>query len=160
MLRPVTHEEVYPLLPAYAAGALELDASDAVRAHLAGGCGACLQQVFGRHGGVERRALPAPAVEPRAVDTPSPPRRPPAERSGRALAVAVVTLALALAAAVGWMTVELRGREIAARADAARTAQQLAEAQAARVDLVARLDALERDVDALRNAEAEAAHAA
>jgi hypothetical protein len=159
MLRPVTHEEVYPLLPAYAAGALDLDASDAVRAHLAGGCGACLQHVFGRRVGVEPRALPAPAGEPTAGD-PAPSSRPTADRPGRALAAAVVTLALALAAAVGWMVVELRARETAARAEVARTAERLAEAQAARVDLTGRLDALEREVAALRNAEAEAAHAA
>jgi hypothetical protein len=154
MLQPVTHEEVYPLLPAYAAGALDLDASDAVRAHLAGGCGACLQHVFGRRVGLEPRALPAPAGDP------APSSRATADRPGRALAAAVVALALALAAAVGWMVVELRARETAARAEVARTAGRLAEAQAARVDLTGRLDALEREVAALRNAEAEAAHAA
>jgi hypothetical protein len=145
----VTHEELQALLPAYAAGTLDVTASEAVRAHLASGCLDCLHEVFGRPVGLPRAApthpppLPAPAVQ-------SAPRR-------RGLEVAVVVLSLALAAVVAWTIVELRGREATYRAQASATAAQLAEAEAARRELAARVQTLERDLTA---AQAEAARQA
>ena len=42
----VTHEELRALLAPYAAGVLDDETSQAVRAHLAGGCLACLDELF------------------------------------------------------------------------------------------------------------------
>src|SRR5437899_2001015 len=99
----VTHEELRALLASYAAGALDCEASAAVRALLAEGCLACLDELFVH-----------PVGLPRAVAPQSPPDAPPAPSRG-GLVVGIVGLSLALAAAVGWMIVELRARETAAR---------------------------------------------
>src|SRR5689334_13965647 len=149
--RAVTHEELHALLPEYAAGTLDVEASQAVRAHLAGGCLECLNDVFVRPVGLPRSAGPPPAPAPRAA----PPE--PRARRGRALEAAVVVLAVAVAAGVAWTIAELRGREAAYRAQATAAASQLAETDAVRRDLAARVPALERDAESAR---AEAARQA
>src|SRR6266571_3245218 len=50
----VTHEELRPLLAGYAAGTLDEAGCEAVRVHLAGGCVACLRDVFDRPVGLPR----------------------------------------------------------------------------------------------------------
>jgi hypothetical protein len=153
----VTHEELHALLPAYAEGTLDGTTSEAVRAHLACGCLECLQEVFGRPVGLPRVAPPPasrPEPHPLPVLTAAVPIVAPRRRG---LEVAVVVLALALAAVAAWTIAELRGREATYRAQAAATAAQLAEAEAARRELVTRGHGLERD---LAGAEAEAARQA
>jgi len=142
----VTHEEVRALVPAYAAGALDEFASDAVRAHLATGCAACLADVYARPVG-----LPRSDNASHPIEVPAPRAR---YRAG--LGTAVVVLALALAAAVAWIVAELRGREAESRAEAARTAERLTDVVASRANLTARLEALERDVAASAEAASRA----
>jgi hypothetical protein len=158
MLGAVTHEELRRLLPAYAAGALDQTASEAIRAHLATGCGDCLRDVFGRPVGLPRFAL----VEARApaLEIESPAASPAAGRRHGGLVVAVLGLALALAAAVAWMVIELRGREAALRAEAQGIAARLAEAEAARNNLSGRVAALEREVAAAEERVSRQAEAA
>src|SRR3989454_8061833 len=67
----VTHEELRPLLADYAAGTLDEAGCEAVRRHLAGGCVACLRDVFDRPVGLPRTPASPPAPAPR----PAPPRR-------------------------------------------------------------------------------------
>lgn len=140
----MTHEEARPRLAAYAAGALDGLASEAVRAHLASGCGECLRDLFVRPVGLPRQTNgvgrdPVPAAS---------------SRRSRGLVVAVVVLAAALATAVGWTTLELRARRVAQRETAARAARELAEAERARVALVERLAVVDREVAELRAAPA------
>jgi hypothetical protein len=142
----VTHEEVRALVPAYAAGALDEFASEAVRAHLATGCAACLADVYARPVG-----LPRGDNASRSIVVPAPRAR---YRAG--LGTAVVVLALALAAAVAWIVAELRGREAESRAEAARTAERLTDVVASRANLTARLEALEREVAASAEAASRA----
>jgi len=142
----VTHEEVRALVPAYAAGALDEFASDAVRTHLATGCAACLADVYARPVGLPRSDN---ASRPIVIPAPRARFRP-------GLGTAVVVLALALAAAVTWIVVELRGREAESRAVAARTAEQLSDVVASRASLTARLEALEREVAASADAASRA----
>ena len=144
----VTHEELRALLASYAAGALDDERSAAVRTHLAGGCLACLDELFGHPVGLPRAVVP---------DSPSPGRPSPGSQLG--LLVAVVGVSLAFAAAVGWMIVERGAGERVARRKAARVARRLAEAEIARARLATRLDAVEREAaaareDASRQAEA------
>jgi putative zinc finger protein len=142
----VTHEEVRALVPAYAAGALDEFASDAVRAHLATGCTVCLADVYARPVGLPRSDN---ASHPIVVPAPRPRFRP-------GLGTAVVALALALAAAVAWIVAELRGREAESRAETARTAERLTDVVASRANLTARLEALEREVAASAEAASRA----
>jgi hypothetical protein len=151
----VTHEELRALLPAYAAGALDGFASDAVRAHLATGCAACLAEVYARPVGLPRTNAGSPPV------VPAPP--PPAVDRRGGLVAAVVALALGLTAAVAWIIVELRGREASSRTETARIEERLAGVVAARADLAARVEALARDVagaEATASRATEAARAA
>src|SRR5881409_1696482 len=73
-----------------------------------------------------RRCAPTspPAVAP---ETSSP--DPPPARSQAGPLMAIVALSVALAAAVGWMIVELRARETAARGEVARVADRLDDAE-------------------------------
>src|SRR5439155_1224322 len=67
----VTHEELRPLLAGYAAGTLDEAGCEVVRRHLAGGCVACLRDVFDRPVGLPRTPASPAAPAPR----PAPPRR-------------------------------------------------------------------------------------
>src|SRR5206468_1244201 len=93
----VTHGELRPLLAGYAAGTLDEAGSEAVRAHLADGCVACLRDVFDRPVGLPRTPASPAAPAPR----PAPPRR-----GVRVLAVGIgVALAALGVRAIG----DLRG---------------------------------------------------
>src|SRR5436190_3906960 len=81
----VTHEELRALLAPYAAGALDDETSQAVRAHLAGGCLACLDELFGHPVGLPRAVVP---------ETPTPTPPPAPSRTG--LSVAIFGLSMAL----------------------------------------------------------------
>ena len=129
----VTHEELRPLLADYAAGTLDEAGCEAVRRHLAGGCVACLRDVFDRPVGLPRTPASPPAPAPRPA-----PRR----RGLRVLALAV-GLGLALAAPIA----ALRG-----------TAARVSALETQRGALSARVAALEHDVEAARR-ELEAARA-
>jgi hypothetical protein len=157
MLWVVTHDEVRPRLAAYAAGDLDAVAAEEIRAHLAGGCESCLQELFGRPVGLPRAAPEPPApppvsADPEPVASDAPPR-------ARGLVVAVVLLAAALATTVGWMVVELRARDAARRAEATRAARELIAAEHARAAAQARAAGLDRDVAELRDSLARAAQA-
>jgi uncharacterized protein HemX len=146
----VTHEELRALLPAYAAGALDDEAFQVVRAHLVGGCALCLNDMFERPVGLPRSAFretPAPPAAPAAA--PAVPATPPSRHAG--LVAAVVALALALAAAVCWMVIELRQRATAEHGEAAAAESRLAEAEVARVGLAVRVEALEHALAAAKD---------
>jgi len=152
----VTHDEVRPRLAAYAAGDLDAVAAEEIRAHLASGCESCLQELFGRPVGLPRAVPEPPAPAPPSAPAPvASDAAPPA----RGLVVAVVVLLAALAATVGWMVVELRARDAAHRAEATRTARELAAAERARAAAQARAATLDRDVAELRDSLAQAAQA-
>ena len=135
----MTHEELHALLPAYAAGTLDVATSEAVREHLANGCLECLHEVFGRPVGLPRWTPPPPSRPEVQPAMQLAPRR-------RGLGAAVVVLALALATVLAWTIFELRGREATYRAQAGAAAAQLAEAETVRRELTARVHALEREV--------------
>jgi hypothetical protein len=73
--------------------------------------------------------------------------------------VASVLLAAALAGSVGWAVVELRARDTVRRAEATRSARELAAAEHARAAAQARAAELARDVAELRDSLAHAAQA-
>jgi hypothetical protein len=148
----VTHEELRALLAPYAAGALDDDASRTVRAHLTGGCRSCLDELFDR-----------PVGLPRTVAPEAPPPAPSAGLSQIGPLVAIVALSVALAAAVGWMIVELRARESDARGEVARVADRLDDAEIESGRLAARVAVLDHEVAAARDEasrQAEATRAA
>src|SRR5262245_4558802 len=60
---PVSHEELRALLGPYAAGALEASTAEAVRAHLAGGCTPCIDELYRRPVGIVLRP-PDPPPQP------------------------------------------------------------------------------------------------
>jgi len=138
----VTHEELRPLLAGYAAGTLDEAGCEAVRVHLAGGCVACLRDVFDRPVGLPRTAPWPPAAAPRLAS--------PARRS-RGIVGLAVGLGLVLAA-LGVRTVgELRDRQAA-------TAARVTGLETERAALSARVAALEHDAETARR-ELEAARA-
>ena len=150
----MSHDELRALLPRYAAGGLEAAEAERVRTHLAGGCTTCLDEVFALPVGLPR----VPAIEDAVA--PAPP--PAAMRRGtpaRFLLVAIVLLALACAGLAAWTVVEVREREAAARAEAARSAARLTELEAERAALTERAASatrarLEAEAEAARQAEA------
>jgi len=131
----VTHEELRPLLAGYAAGTLDEAGCEAVRRHLAGGCVACLRDVFDRPVGLPRTPASPPAPAPR----PTPPRR--------GLRVLAVGIGVALAALGVRAISDLRG-----------TAARVSALETQRGALSERVAALEHDVEAARR-ELEAARA-
>jgi len=131
----VTHEELRPLLADYAAGTLDEAGCEAVRRHLAGGCVACLRDVFDRPVGLPRTPASPAAPAPR----PAPPRR--------GLRVLAVGMGIALAALGVRAISELRG-----------TAARVSALETQRGALSARVAALEHDAEAARR-ELEAARA-
>ena len=135
MLPLVTHDELRPLLGAYAAGALAESAAEAVRAHLASGCTECLHDIFSRPVGLPRGGgdessrtatePPHDEAERHAVHAPPP---APVRRGRRwGLAVTIVVLALALATFASWTIYDLREREAARHAEAVRLAARVSE---------------------------------
>jgi hypothetical protein len=143
----VTHDEAHALLGSYAAGTLDDDASEAVRAHLTAGCLDCLREVFGRPVGLPRAAPSIPPSPPAVTVT-----RP---RVGPVAAVAI--LALALAALGGWTIVDLQASIATARARSRDLESRLDDAETARLALAARMDALERQAAAAGEEAARAA---
>jgi multidrug efflux pump subunit AcrA (membrane-fusion protein) len=120
----VSHEDLHPLLPRYAAGDLDEAAALAVREHLATGCPQCLETVFQRHqNGPSSGAAGAAGIVS------------PVARSPRGLAVAFGLLALLFAASTGWMFRLLSSRETERREAAERTAAREAELDRARAEL-------------------------
>src|SRR5438445_13040420 len=97
----VTHDELCALLPHYAAGLLDEDASCALRMHLADGCVACLDELFPRPVGLPRalrqeapstalqEETPSPTVPRQERPFPAPPQPP--GPSHRALPVTTVS---------------------------------------------------------------------
>src|SRR5262249_33879064 len=106
--RGVTHDEAHALLGSYAAGTLDDEASEGVRAHLTAGCFDCLREVFGRPVGPPREAVPIPPPPPAVART----------RAWVGPIAAVVVLGLALGALDWWTITDLRGRMAAAHAHA------------------------------------------
>jgi hypothetical protein len=86
--RGVTHEEVRPLLPAYAAGTLPDELVDQVRAHLASGCLSCLGAVYDHPVGLPRAGRPI--------------HQPPDRTPGRGILPLAILAGLAAVAAGGW----------------------------------------------------------
>jgi hypothetical protein len=154
----VTHEDLRALLPAYAAGALDTEVFESVRAHLASGCLLCLQEVYDRPVGLPRTAFreapePAPAQPPPEPTPPPPVANPPVPTVRHVgLVAAVVVLGLALAACVTWMIVELQTRLASEQATAARATARLGEAETARAALTARIEALAQAADVAHDA--------
>ncbi|TMA39319.1 MAG: zf-HC2 domain-containing protein [Deltaproteobacteria bacterium] len=139
----MTHDELRAVLPPYAAGELEEEPAEVVRAHLATGCPDCLGALFR-----------LPVGRPRS-------RWEAGLRRERRLAPATaVVLALALAALVGWTIRDLRQREAERRAESVRAAARLIEVETARAEAVARSDAFGRTLEAVRAEVAEARAAA
>jgi hypothetical protein len=164
----VTHDALRALLPRYAAGDLtEHDAED-VRAHLASGCGPCLDDVYSRpvgipvppHGySVDGRAATAPEPAPSVVAAADVPvRRGPVAVLGALLALALLILAGCI-----WLIADRQAREAARAREVAQIAARLGEVDARRAELAGRLEALLADLEKTRadaRQQAEAARAA
>lgn len=140
--RRVTHEEVRPLLPAYAAGTLPDELVEQVRGHLASGCLSCLGAVYEHPVGLPR------------------PRGPIHEPSRQLLPIALVA-GVAVVAGAGWAWTGWRLRT--ERADhawalASERARLLALTEE-RAEIAGRLGALERDVGSSRRRVDEAVDA-
>lgn len=130
----VTHEEVRARLAPYAAGTLAPADVEAVRAHLAGGCLACLGEVFERPVGLPRPGSEAPVVR---------------RRSRRALVLGGMAAGGVLGgAATLWAVSELGTRRPVAAAPDVADAEHLAAEAAARGRLAARVEQLEGQVAA------------
>jgi hypothetical protein len=164
----VTHDELHALLPTYAAGELDEETADAVREHLATGCADCLGDLFARPvGRPAPDGVPRSAVEAEATVLPPPTglergtvdASSTSRRGERWALVAVLLLGLALAALGTWNIYDLRLREVMQRQSAARLARRLAEVEAARVELTARLETLGNDLAAARDEAARHADA-
>jgi len=132
MLRGVTHEEVHALLATYAAGALPAAQASAVRAHLASGCTDCLATLFHHPVGLPRPAHRAPAG------------------SGRGRIVAVALIAALAGFGTAWIVQVRRAQELTANALADALRARLAQAEAERERVQARVDGLERELSAAR----------
>jgi hypothetical protein len=163
------------MLSTYAAGRLDARQSAIVLEHLASGCATCLHALYSYPVGLPRRTplepeapVPAqveiaptgPAEAPMTVtasstaaaiaasEVPAPRKK---RRLLRAVGIALVTLlALALALLALRTIVDLRTRESAARAEAARLASNLRDVEAARTELAARLVTVETERDVAR----------
>jgi hypothetical protein len=142
----VTHDAVRELLAGYAAGVLSDAHSNVVRAHLAGGCLECLQDVFSRPVG-----LPLPAEVPPAkvqVTAPLPPVQPRRIRDGRIVAGAFLVSLCSIAVAVSMIT------ERSTRTpdgNAVELTRQLDQTQQLRTSLAGRLAQLERAAASAEN---------
>ena len=139
----MTHDELRAVLPPYAAGELDEGPAEAVRSHLATGCPDCLGALFR-----------LPVGRPRARWDVSLPR------AGWLAPATAVVLAVALATLVGWTIYDLRQREAERRAEGARAAARLVDAETARAEAAARSDTLARALEAARAEAAEARAAA
>src|SRR6185295_721331 len=134
------------LLPRYAAGVLDDESADEVRAHLAGGCGGCLRELFERPVGVPLEAAPAP--EP---VQPAPPPVLPSAPAQRRLLPAWLWGSLLLVAVGSVIGLAWLSRATVAGTDRSTLSRRLTELRDRRAALSARLAALER---APANAEA------
>ena len=139
----MTHDELRAVLPPYAAGELDEGPAEAVRSHLATGCPDCLGALFR-----------LPVGRPRGRWDVSLPR------AGWLAPATAVVLAVALATLVGWTIYDLRQREAERRAEGARAAARLVDAETARAEATARSDTLARALEAARAEAAEARAAA
>lgn len=158
----MTHDALRALLPPYAAGELNEPDAEFVRAHLASGCAACLNDIYSRPVG-----LPVPPPAAPAPARPVPFAAPVAAPARRNVLVPVLAglLALALAIVGGclWLIAGLQAREAARVRDLDRVATLLNEVDARRAELGTRLDALAGELAAARadaRTQAEAARTA
>jgi hypothetical protein len=125
----VTHAELYARLPAYAAGELDPETTEAIRDHLAAGCDGCLREVF---------TLPRAPVR----------RPPPRPRRRRWPPLAALGVALLAAVGVGaWLVEEARARRAAEQASAERVAAELEALRADQRALSTALGRIERTLD-------------
>lgn len=124
----MTHAELYARLPAYAAGELDPESTEAIRDHLAGGCDGCLREVF---------TLPREPV-PRVA--PPPPRRRAPIVAGAAVAL------LAVLGAAAWWVADTRARA-EERAAAERLAAELEALRGDQTALSGALARIERTLD-------------
>jgi hypothetical protein len=134
----VTHDRLRALLPRYAAGELDEDQAELVRAHMASGCATCLGDVFSRPVGLPPVAVPPPRSVPR--------RTWPAVLAG--------LLAAGVAAGGVWAIGDLRGREARRSAELGAAAARLEELRARQAEQANRITALGHE---LETAHAEAA---
>jgi hypothetical protein len=130
----VTHEEVRPLLPAYAAGTLPDELVEQVRAHLASGCLSCLGTIYEHPVG-----LPRPS---RVIHEPS-----------RGILPIAILASVAALAAGGWawngwrLRTERADHAWALASERARLTAMADE----RAEIAERLAALERDAGSVRS---------
>jgi hypothetical protein len=142
----VSHDQLRALVPAYAAGELAGAEADTLRAHLAGGCEACLEDMFRRPVGLPRIVSESPV---------SSAMRRRLASLGLLGGLAAVALAVVAVRAIG----DLRRWQVSLREEADRRALVAAEGRAA---LEARVRRLQSEVDGARaeaSAQAEAARA-
>jgi multidrug efflux pump subunit AcrA (membrane-fusion protein) len=145
----VSHEDLHPLLPRYAAGDLDEAEALAVREHLATGCPQCLETVFQPHqNGPSSGAAGAAGIAS------------PVAGASRGLAIAFGLLALLFAASTGWMFRLLSTRETERREAAERTAAREAEREAELDRARAELERTRGDLEARAAAAATARAAA
>ena len=145
--RGVTHDDLYLLLPRYAAGELDEVQAFVVRDHLATGCPECLAAVFRPSG--SNGPAPGASVE-RAVLAEAPaPRRP-----SRRLVYALGFLAMLFAASTGWMFRLLASREQERRVEAEQEAARVTELAQARATVARLREELEAQATAATTARA------
>ncbi|HZP42535.1 MAG TPA: zf-HC2 domain-containing protein [Candidatus Binatia bacterium] len=135
----MTHEELRRLLPAYAAGELDLADAALVQAHLSAGCLACLAEIFDRPIGAAARGRALPPAFP--APEPAPPRHETAM-------IGAATVAILACLAV-WAA---HGREVARARELSRATERLSALEAERAHLAERLAAATREITVARAA--------
>lgn len=125
----MTHAELYARLPAYAAGELDPESTEAIRDHLAAGCDGCLREVF---------TLPRePVLRP----------VPAARRPVGWIAAGIALVAVGAAAAGVWWARDARERRMGEQAAAARLASELEALRGDQSTLSGALARIERTLD-------------
>ncbi len=135
----VTHDEVRPLLPRYAAGELDMSEAAPVLDHLAAGCPECLNDVFSRPVGLPREPEPVAAPPP----APAPPTWQVAATIAGMLALGVAVVGVRAYRALGALSA-------AASAELARTTAQVTALESERARLFARLETTARHLEDAR----------